>query len=77
MLFQKSALCIGDGRLSGAAERDGVIDFFIDAGGAIIKKSMPAGRRGVVKGGTVSYADDYTEAGAAKVSLFGNEIEIN
>jgi len=76
MQFAKNMLLVGEGRLSGAVERDGCLDLFIDVGGAIIKKSIPAGRRGTTKGGVVSYADDYTETALSRVSLFGNEIEL-
>jgi len=76
MQFTKNMLLVGEGRLSGALVRDGTVLFFIDSGGAIIKKSMPEGRRGVKNGGFVSYADDYTEAGDVAVSLYGNEIEV-
>ena len=61
MIFQRSTLFIGDGRLSGAVERNGRIYFFIDEGGIIIQKSMETGRRGVQNEGFVSYADEYAE----------------
>ena len=76
MQFSKSMLFIGEGRLSGAVARDGRYEFYLDSDGAIVKKSMPEGRRVVSKGEIISYADDYTETEQASVTLFGNEIEI-
>ena len=75
MIFLRSMLFIGEGRLSGAVEREGKIDFFIDFDGAIIKKSIHRGRRGVAGNEPVSYADDYTETRNLAFSLVGNEIE--
>ena len=77
MKFTRSMIIVGEGRLTGAVERDGRLDFFIDADGAIIKRSMQRGKaRGVSAGEIVSYAEDYTETATASFSLMGNELEV-
>ncbi|MCL2061229.1 MAG: hypothetical protein FWH03_01200 [Firmicutes bacterium] len=77
MRFSKSMLLVGEGRLTGAVERDGgAIEFFIDTDGAIVKRRMRRGSRAVSKGEIVSYADDYTETASLSISLLGNELEV-
>ena len=77
MQFSKSTLLLGEGRLSGAVEKsDGAIRFFIDRGGAVVERTMVAGRRGISKETFVSYADDYTETMTAAVSRYGNEARV-
>ena len=77
MTFNRSMQLAGEGRLTGAVERNGRIDFFIDTEGAIIRRTMRRGSRGIVTDGIVSYAEDYTETARAAFSLMGNELEVN
>jgi len=76
MTLSRSTLKVGEGRLSGASLNNGIIEFFIETDGAIFKRTMPQDRRGISSEGIVSYADEYIKTELSKVSLMGNEIEI-
>jgi hypothetical protein len=67
---------LSDGTISSAVERNGVIDFFIDTGDAIIKKSQATGRKTLSPPVIVSYAEEYAETQNSKISLIGNNPEI-
>ncbi|MCL2847584.1 MAG: hypothetical protein FWE13_02380 [Firmicutes bacterium] len=72
--FERNARLIGDGRISGAVERNGEIHFFLDTDGAIMRRTMPVGARATTQEQFVSFANEYTEVANASVSLFGQEI---
>jgi len=76
MVFTRGTFVVGDGRLSGAVEKDGAIHFFIDIDGAIVKRTMQIGSRGVSAQEFVSYADEYTHTPQTRVSMWGNEVTI-
>jgi len=76
MLFNRSNIIIGDGRVSGAVEKNGEIHFFLDSEGMIVERTMAVGRRGVSREEFKSFADDYTETLNSSVALWGNEIEV-
>ena len=76
MRLSRSTLLVGDGRLTGAVERNGRLHFFIDSDGIIIQNSMEVGRRGVANEGFESYADEYTETVNARISQFSGELQV-
>jgi len=76
MDLARSTLLIGEGRLTGARQAGDTLRFFIDSEGMIIQRDMQADSRGLSREQFASYADDYTETAAARISLFGDELEV-
>ena len=76
MIFTRGAFAVGDGRLSGAVEKDGAVHFFIDIDGMIVRRTMQLGSRGVSNQEFVSYADEHTQTMHTTVNVWRNEVEI-